>query len=91
MIERILCLKVGEGHAEVRDQSEGFVPLSNKYIYAMKKYQLYVEFLQIRENENKSNVNKSLKDLFKVAMKNRVINVPMDEPDKKYSVHLMEL
>ena len=50
-----------------------------------------LSFLQLRENENKSNVNKSLKDLFKVAMKNRVINVPMDEADKKDSVHLMEL
>ena len=38
---------VGEGHVEVKDQAEKFVPLSNCEIDATKEDQLHAELLQI--------------------------------------------
>ena len=73
----------GEGATEVKYQAGKSVPLSNNEINAMKKDQLYADYLQKGIKENNSTVKKSLKELLKVAMQNRVRNVTMDEPKKR--------
>ena len=72
-----------ERTTEVKYQAGKSVPLSNNEINAMKKDQLYADYLQKGIKENNSTVKKSLKELLKVAMQNRVRNVTMDEPKKR--------
>ena len=61
----------GAVHVEVEDQARKFVPLSNAIIYAIKKDNLYAEILQRGIKDNKFTINKSLKEILKVAMQKK--------------------
>ena len=74
--------KGGEGATEVKYQARKLITLSNDKIDAMKKDQLYADILQRGIKEKKSTTKKSIKELLKAAMQNRVRNFTMDEAQK---------
>ena len=57
----------------------------------MKKDNLYVNIFQRGTKEKKSTNKKSLKEIFKVVIQNRLRNVTMDEANKTALAHFTEM
>ena len=82
---------VGEENVKVKYQDGKFITLSSYKINAMKKNYLYGDIFQRCIKENKSTVNKSLKERFKGATQNRVWNVTMAKAIENALAHFLEM